>query len=208
MAGYASSASFGFASQPFDMLTGFLGQFAFYFPKIYGYYSKNLRRLFKHHTYLSHNFENSVFPACTFNMGPSTVALRHADTGNSAAGGCPVQAGGTYDHKLGGHMILFDLKLVIEFPSGSTIILPSSTLSHGNTPIQPGETRVSFTQYCAGGLFRWVEYGYRTLKTCAAKNPRLKARLDARAESRWLEALNRFSIVSEVHSDRIKVFKL
>jgi len=55
---------------------------------------------------------------------------------------------------------------------------------------------------------RWVEYGFRTMKNCAAKNPRLKEKLDAQAEGHWLKALNRFSKVSELHNDRVKVFKL
>jgi hypothetical protein len=185
-----------------------LGQFAFYFPKIFAFYADTLRRLFNRHTYLEHNFKNSIFPACTFNMGPASVALQHTDDANLATGGCPIHSGGNYDHKRGGHIILFDLKIAIEFPSGSTVIIPSSTLSHGNASIQPGETRVSFTQYCAGGLFRWVEYGYRTLKTCAAKNPKLKARLDERGQSRWKEALGRFSKVRMLHEDRIRAFEL
>jgi len=98
--------------------------------------------------------------------------------------------------------------LVIEFPSGSDIIIPSSTLAHGNTPIQPGEWRVSFTQYCSGGLFRWVAYGFRTLKDCALKKPKLKAKVDGKAGSRWEKALGRFSKVDELHADRMKVFRV
>ncbi|KAF9539372.1 hypothetical protein CPC08DRAFT_651196, partial [Agrocybe pediades] len=51
--------------------------------------------------------------------------------------------------------------LVIEFPAGSTILIPSGILSHSNTTISEGETRYSFTQYAAGGLFCWVENGFR-----------------------------------------------
>lgn len=138
-------------------------------------------------------------------MGPNTVALEHADTGNLASGGCPVTSGGDYDPKLGGHMVLFSLGIAVEFPPGSTVIIPSSTLSHGNTAIQPEETRVSFTQYCAGGLHRWVEYGYQSVRTCAEK---IKEKVASEADLRWLEAVNRFSKVNELHKDRIKVFGL
>lgn len=51
---------------------------------------------------------------------------------------------------------------MIEFPPGSTILLPSSVVTHSNTPIQPGETRYSFTQFTAGGTIRWVDYGFQT----------------------------------------------
>ena len=139
-------------------------------------------------------------------MGPNTVSLRHADRGNYFAGGCHIHSGGLFDHKLGGHIILFDLKLVIEFPSGSDIIIPSSTLTHGNTPIQPGEWRVSFTQYCSGGLFRYMAYGFRTLRDCTWSNPKLKEKMDLKAGRRWKDALGRFSKITELHADRMKVF--
>jgi hypothetical protein len=186
---------------------GIIGQFAFYYPKVYRYYSTNLRKLFNRHTYLKHCFNCSIFPACTFNC-TNTITLKCVDDGNYFAGACPIYSGGNYDPKLGKHIILFDLKLIIEFPPASTVIIPSSTISHGNTPIQPGETRVSFTQYCAGGLFRWVGYGFQTLKTCAEKYPLFKNKVDKQAQKRWHKALNWFSKVSEVHNDRIKNFKL
>ena len=138
-------------------------------------------------------------------MGPKTVALEHADTGNLASGGCPVTSGGEYDPKLGGHMVLFSLGIAVEFPPGSTIIIPSSTLPHGNTAIRPEETRVSFTQYCAGGLHRWVEYGYQSVRSCTGK---IKEEMASKADLRWLEAINRFSKVDELHTDRTKAFRL
>ncbi|KAJ6615271.1 hypothetical protein B0H10DRAFT_1949981 [Mycena sp. CBHHK59/15] len=61
---------------------------------------------------------------------------------------------------LGGHLVLHKFKLVIEFPSGATALIPSATVTHSNTPLQEGEEHFSFTQYAAGGLFRWVEYGH------------------------------------------------
>jgi hypothetical protein len=166
----------------------------------------NLRKLFGHHGYLAHNFNCSIFPTATFNMGPRSVLLRHADRGNYFAGGCHIRSGGAFDHKLGGHIILFDLKLAIEFPSGSDIIIPSSTLVHGNTPIQPDEWRVSFTQYCSGGLFRYVAYGFQTMRDCAVRNLKLKLKEDGKADKRWKDALGRFSKISELHVDRMKVF--
>lgn len=206
VAGYSSSTCSSLTFCP--TYTYFCsGQFAYYFPKVYHYYTTQLRRLYRHHDYLTPNFDNSIFPACTFNMGPGVATWLHADTGNYYGGGCPIHCGGNFNYKLGGHIILWDLKLVIEFPPGSTIIIPSSSLLHGNTPIQPGETRVSFTQYCAGGLFRWVKYGYRTLKTCAEEDPNLKEEMDAKSEARWKRAMGRFSKLDELHVDRMKLFK-
>lgn len=56
-------------------------------------------------------------------------------------------------------MVLWDLKLVIEFPPGSTILLPSAAIAHSNTTIGRREMRCSFTQFTAGGLFRWTAHG-------------------------------------------------
>ena len=75
------------------------GQFAYYFPKVYKYYTVNLQQLFGRHTYLTHNFDNSIFPAATFNMGPGTVSLRHADHSNYYAGSCHICSGDEYNHK-------------------------------------------------------------------------------------------------------------
>ncbi|KAJ6626308.1 hypothetical protein B0H10DRAFT_2303954 [Mycena sp. CBHHK59/15] len=46
--------------------------------------------------------------------------------------------------------------------------MPSGCVDHGNTPLQPGETRTSMTQYAAGGLFRWVAYDF-SLRNCCCR---------------------------------------
>ena len=56
-------------------------------------------------------------------------------------------------------MVLWDLDLVVEFPPGSTILLPSAAIAHSNTSIGRRESRCSFTQFTAGGLFRWTTHG-------------------------------------------------
>ncbi|KAJ3871267.1 hypothetical protein F5051DRAFT_446413 [Lentinula edodes] len=53
---------------------------------------------------------------------------------------CAITSGGKYNYKLGGHLILWDLKVVIEFPPGATILLSLALLRHSNQPVAPGET--------------------------------------------------------------------
>ncbi|PBK79757.1 hypothetical protein ARMGADRAFT_1040562 [Armillaria gallica] len=60
------------------------------------------------------------------------------------------------------HDATLDLKLVIDFPPSSTILIPSAILKHSNMTIMRGERRYSFTQYSVGGLFHWVDYGHQT----------------------------------------------
>ncbi|KAJ6565657.1 hypothetical protein B0H10DRAFT_1965627 [Mycena sp. CBHHK59/15] len=74
------------------------------------------------------------------------------DSGNVASGQCAITVAGNFDHTEGGHLILHEFKLVIEFPSGATALIPSATVTHSNTPLQEGEEHFSFTQYAAGGF--------------------------------------------------------
>ncbi|KAJ7869744.1 hypothetical protein B0H14DRAFT_2571680 [Mycena olivaceomarginata] len=110
----------------------------------------------------SRNFPGSIFVAYTFNFGPCAVCASHIDFANLAWGWCAITALGDFDPDRGGHLILWDLRLVIRFPPGSTILIPSALIRHSNVPIQDYEYRGSFVQYTAGGLFRWVRNGFRT----------------------------------------------
>ena len=91
-------------------------------------------------------FRNSVFPATTFNLGPKVETVEHYDSKNKAEGWIVVTALGEFDPKTGGHLIMRELGLVVQFPPGSTILFPSAIVRHGNIPVQPHETRASFTQ--------------------------------------------------------------
>lgn len=180
----------------------YLGQFAFYFPKIFRFYTYHLRLLFDQYPYLRRNFNNSIFPACTFNAGPQCATLEHTDAANYAGSCCPITSGGNFNHKLGRHLILFDWDVAVEFPSGSTIIIPSSSLRHGNAAIQHGKTCISITQYCTGGLICWVQYGFRSVKSCSSQFQELMA---AKAGVRWSRALAMFSKVDELHKDHLSI---
>ncbi|KAJ6500300.1 hypothetical protein DFH09DRAFT_944946 [Mycena vulgaris] len=147
------------------------GGFAMYSPKLYRYYCKILKALFERHPGLIHIFANSIFPAATFNCGPDAVTCDHLDYLNLGHGLCGISCGGDFDHTEGGHihLDLGERRVVIEFPSGSSTLILSGFIRHGNTPIQPGETRHSFTQYAAGGLFRWAAYGFQSAKALLAQ---------------------------------------
>ncbi|KAJ7214592.1 hypothetical protein B0H12DRAFT_1032790, partial [Mycena haematopus] len=162
-----------------------------YLPKLYEYYRTTLTGIFENQPDLKQLFPNSVFPTGTFNLGPDVVTDDHLDMLNNPHGMCGVTSGGKYDHKRGGHISLKQLKIVCEFPSGSTILLLSGACEHGNTTIQKGETRYSMTQYAAGTLFRWAAYGYQSTESLLA-NPggaALKAEFDGEPGARAAWAL-------------------
>jgi hypothetical protein len=136
----------------------------------------------------------------TFNFGPQTIAWDHRDFNNLAFGWCAITAGGEFNPALGGHLVLPDMELVIEFPPGSTILIPSATLRHFNVPIQEGETRMSFTQYTAGGLFRWVDQGFQTSRDFEARDVEGKRVYDKESLDRWKMGLGLFSTLDELRS--------
>jgi len=183
---------------------------AAYAPKLYRYLAQTLGQLFEKYPHLSHIFSNSIFPAASFNCGPRTVSFEHTDFNNLSHGLCALTALGDYDHKVGGHLILFGLKLAIQFPVGSTVLIPSGCMSHGNTPIGDGETRLSIAQYAAGGLFRWVAYGFRSakslIKTAAGK--KLKKKFDKGTGERWREGLAMFSTLGGLQADAEAAFNI
>ncbi|KAI0055468.1 hypothetical protein BV25DRAFT_1873088 [Artomyces pyxidatus] len=146
-------------------------------------------------------FSNNVFPTATFNLGPQAVTLPHRDAANVPYGWCAITALGNYDPKKGGHIYLWDLQMVIEFPPGSTILIPSAVVTHGNTPVQAGEKRQSFTQYCAGSLMHWHAFGFRTMATLLTEDPDLKNTLYTTSEERWRQALGYFSKATDLPRD-------
>ncbi|KIP01616.1 hypothetical protein PHLGIDRAFT_43488, partial [Phlebiopsis gigantea 11061_1 CR5-6] len=79
-------------------------------------------------------------------------------------GWCAIQSLDDFDSIKGGHLVLQQMDIVVGFPPGSTVLIPSAIVTHGNTPTQEHERRSSLVSYTSGGLFRWVEYGHRTRK--------------------------------------------
>ena len=109
---------------------------------------------------LKRPFPNSAFGTLSFNFGPNACTCPHKDFKNLSWGWCAVTSFGDYDHTKGGHLILWDLGIAVEFPPHSTIFIPSAIVEHSNAAMQLGESRSTITQYCSAGLFRWVAYDF------------------------------------------------
>ena len=109
-----------------------------------------------------------AFPCRSFNIGRQSATFPHTNNCNLAHSWCSVTPVGDFDHQTGGHLVLWDFGLVVDFPAGSTILIPSSVIVHSNTAIKDHESRFSIVQYAAGGLFRWVENGFST-QDCPSK---------------------------------------
>ncbi|KAH9856696.1 hypothetical protein C2E23DRAFT_866065 [Lenzites betulinus] len=123
---------------------------ATYAPKIYRNMNRELESIFQANHLLQRPFSNSMYPTTSFNFGPESLCVDHTDALNDPINWIHVAALGDFDPARGGHLVLSDLRLVIRFPPGSSILFPSAVLRHGNVAIGRGEQRMSLTQYCAG----------------------------------------------------------
>ncbi|KAJ7789145.1 hypothetical protein B0H14DRAFT_3503324 [Mycena olivaceomarginata] len=188
------------ADPSFQRLAGFANfLFAMWAPMLFAFYQAQMALLAAWNRALRWNFIGSVFAACTFNFGPRVICASHLDFANLSWGWCALTALGDFDPDLGGHLILWDLRLVIRFPPGSTILLPSAIVRHSNVPIQAHERRSSFAQYTAAGLFRWVRNGFRTdedFERSASKEE--QAKREAEHERRWEEGMKMFSVIDDL----------
>jgi hypothetical protein len=136
----------------------------------------------------------SVFAAATLNFGPQTVTFPHLDFANLAWGWCTITALGDFDPNKGGHLILWDLKLIICFPPGSTILIPSALIRHSNTSIGSHKKRFSFTQYTPTGIFRFVANRFKSEKEVnstemSTEEPAVQVETQ---KIRWVEGLKMY----------------
>jgi hypothetical protein len=143
--------------------------FATWAPNLFTYYETHFDELLDHDPTLRRNWPQNVWASFAINFGPRTICQPHRDFANLPFGWCGITALGDFDPTSGGHLILWSLKLVVEFPPGSTILVPSAAITHSNVPIGRREKRFSFTQFSAGGLFRWVDQGFQCTNNYMAK---------------------------------------
>jgi hypothetical protein len=181
-------------------LTPLAAGFEMFYPKVRRTMSAKLQAVYDKYQ-LQRPFPKSAYPGLTINFGPRTVCHDHLDCTNAAGVPCAITALGDFDHHKGGHLVLFDLKLIVPFPSGSTILLPSASLRHGNLGIQDGETRMSMTQYCSGGLLRHYDYGFKMYKGENGMSEAKRKEVDASAQRRWEEVMARFSTLDSLLDD-------
>lgn len=142
---------------------------------------------------LQKNFKRSVFTSMAFNFPPNVRTVQHRDIRNLPYGMCAIHALGDFEPTAGGHLILWELKLIIEFPPGAMILLPSATITHSNVPTAAGQTRASITQYTGGSLFRYVDNQFTTDAGYKKGNPLTYADHFAAREGRWMKGLNLWS---------------
>ncbi|KAK0429560.1 hypothetical protein EV421DRAFT_1659211, partial [Armillaria borealis] len=139
----------GFASASFHLWS----------PRLFAYYQDHLSRL---HERLgtSQLFPLSIFPCAAFNFGGNVWTFKHEDVLNYPFGWCAITALGRFDSTTGAHLVLWELRMIIEFPHTATVFILSATITHSNIAPATGDQWLLFTQFCAEGLLRWVDNGF------------------------------------------------
>ncbi|KAL0573314.1 hypothetical protein V5O48_008635 [Marasmius crinis-equi] len=168
-------------------------------PELFDKYTWTVGKMHQHPetSHLPLPFKDSVFTACAFNFGGQVRTYKHRDHLNWAFGWCAITALGNFDPTKSARLVLWELKLVIDFPPGSTVLIPSAVITHSNTRIAEGQyaflqtrnslayrvltgdERTSFTQYSAGAIFRWAENSCMTEGELKAANPKVWAERQA-----------------------------
>jgi hypothetical protein len=169
---------------------------------VYEYQKSRIEQLLAHSPELKHTVPKTIFPttACNFR---NVCCNKHRDTQNCPFGWCGITALGKFDHTKGGHIVLWELKLIIEFPHGYTILIPSATITHSNIPVVDGDVRVSITQYCAGSIFRYIDNGFRTDKTLRDEDPPRYEETQALKADKWRLSLGLLSTIQDIETKKL-----
>ena len=148
--------------------------------------------------HLKVNWDRSVFCSAACNLGPRVATFFHRDVMNLPFGFCAIHSLGNYDPTTGGHIVLKELKLIIQFPPSALILIPSATITHGNIPVREGETRTSFTQYTAGAVFRFVDNGFRSEKRFKQRDRKGYAKMLEEKPRRWEMGLGLWGTLADL----------
>ncbi|KAF8164951.1 hypothetical protein B0H34DRAFT_687172 [Crassisporium funariophilum] len=121
------------------------------------------------------------------------ASLAFWNPGNCPFRWCAITALGNFNHTQGGHLILWELKLIIEFSHGCTVLIRSATITHSNIPVADGDVRVLITQYCAGSIIRYMDNGFQTDRALHEQDKQWYEEAQAAKEHRWKMSLGLLS---------------
>ncbi|KAJ3570444.1 hypothetical protein NP233_g4402 [Leucocoprinus birnbaumii] len=117
---------------------------------------------------------------------------------NLAFGWCAITALGDYNPEKGGHLVFEELGLVVEFPPGATIFMPSAYIHHCNVPVGEHEKCTSITFYNPGSIFRYIDNKFMTENELKRRKSHLFKELQLKKMVRFSRALNLYSTLNEL----------
>ncbi|KAJ7016826.1 hypothetical protein C8F04DRAFT_973077, partial [Mycena alexandri] len=172
-------------------------------PSAFAALATQKEQFLKHQSDALYPSTSSVFSAATIEFGPH---LQETNRRHEAGSWNILLALGHYNHRHGGHIIFWDLGLVVAFPPGSCILVPTGLIRYSFVKVRPHETRYSLVQWAGAGIRRWFQNGRRTDVEFAAQATREEHA--AREGSRELDqdaVLSSFPGESDLPLDTMKL---
>ncbi|KAK7022082.1 hypothetical protein R3P38DRAFT_2532923, partial [Favolaschia claudopus] len=142
--------------------------------------------------------ETSVFSAITLELGgPHRILSPFGPHGHfDPSTWCIITSLGIYDFRLGGHIILWDIGWVLQFPPGASILLPPGLVRYSFVKVRPHESRYLLIQFAGSGIRRFFENGERKDEEFAAEATRDEfVEREAKRRESHLGALASFELV-------------
>lgn len=164
--------------------------FQTWFPDLYAEYKSTMKVVQQADPSLQTPIPRSVFPGLTVNFGGRVTSYRHRDSNNLACGVCAITPLGKFDHQRSAQLVLEEPKVVLEVPPMAVAFILSASCTHSNLPLADGETRISFTQYAAGPLFRYAQNLCMTEETLRLVNPSVWAANQKLKGSAWIRGVS------------------
>ncbi|KAK6974635.1 hypothetical protein R3P38DRAFT_2377648, partial [Favolaschia claudopus] len=148
------------------------GIFKHFCPTAYDTLREDKEEMFDHNPNTFYPNEASVFSAATMELGgPHHNVRDHRGELRDLepAGWNLLTALGKYRSFHGGHVIFWELGLVVQFPPGSHILLPAGLVHYSFVKVDTNETRFSLLQWAGAGVRRFLDNGRRLDMDFAAK---------------------------------------
>jgi hypothetical protein len=106
---------------------------------------------------------------------------------------------GNYDHKQGGHVVLWDDNKIIELPSGASVMFVAGTKRYSFVPVGRNEERFLFRQFCNAGVLRWIEKGgYSDSEFDMVMSPEVIAAWEERRAGRGAASAKLFTRLNDI----------
>ena len=131
---------------------------------------------------------HSVFCQHSVNLGPQTCCEWHNDSQNLPPGICGIGVFGDFNHRISGHALLREARVIMEVAHGDTYYLPSSIITHRNAHLRKGETHYSIVSYLPGGVF-WHYHKKGRTEEKGVKEGTLEG------HERWMHGVSLFPII-------------
>ncbi|KAJ7697296.1 hypothetical protein B0H16DRAFT_1484810 [Mycena metata] len=145
--------------------------------------------------------DSSVFSAATVDFGgpPCCIFAPGVPDRQQVRQWSILTALGNYKPRHGGHVIFWDLGLVVCFPPGSSILIPTGLIRYSFVRVRPGERRYSLLQWAGAGIARWfLNNGHSDMQFAKHATPADHAAREERCAQAQAPLLGNFPVEGDI----------